>query len=564
LEEFLQADKVLRKLLTGDRGLDFKRYSLLKQILTAYPDDPANLFNLFFPAESVAQKTAEVVGAPYLTYEKLRSFLSQNKISVKNLKVIPGVIYLFAKSKATGEPLCLVFSYYLSKRRIENAVSTREGKTVKKVAHHKISATTYRRIFTDSRLLTPEEFLKKLEQVRKENPEGEVEFLYTELLKQAAYRDASDLHFETSESLGMVRMRTAGALEPFVVLPSQTIETLVNSYLPARVNLSSGLSPNAPRIEDARDSIVLDSGERINIRLAFAPVATANGIKFRLVARLLKMNSSLMSGLEGLGLTPVELELLKSTLRASNGIILTSGPTSSGKSTTLYGLLLNVDWDRKVITIEDPVEFANPYLWTQHQINKKQGLDFEAYIRVVLREDPDVVLIGEIRDYETAKAMVEMANTGHLTLSTVHANNSVDVVKRLTDLGLPLKEVLEYGLIFMAQRLLRKSCPHCRYEGELSKAEAEILGLEKGVKVLRNRGCEKCGGTGARKERVLVIELLPVLKEEVKRMLLEGHSYREIFKELEKEGYKSMVSKALELNRKGEVSLEEILDKIRG
>jgi len=181
----------------------------------------------------------------------------------------------------------------------------------------------------------------------------------------------------------------------------------------------------------------------------------------------------------------------------------------------------------------------------------------------VLREDPDVVLVGEVRDEETAKAMVEMANTGHLTFATIHANNCVDVVKRLTDLGLPINEIVEYGLVFMAQRLLRKSCPHCRYKGKVTKAEAEILGIPEGTEVTRNKGCEKCGGTGVIKDRILVLELLPVLRPEVKELLIQKKPHREVFKILEQEGYKSMVTKALELNKKELVSLEEILDKMR-
>jgi len=563
--EIFLAEKVLKKLLSGKEGkLDFKKYSLLRSILHSYQGDYAVLFNMFFPAETVARKIAETLKIQYFSYETLKTFFQKNNINIRKLNILPGVIFLKAKNPETNDYFFIAFSYYFSNRRVENTIATRLGETVKAIKHYKISVDTYKKIYTESRLLTGEEFKNWYFEKKKTNSEEILEEFYTGLIKQAAYRNSSDVHIETAGDLAIIRFRTAGALEPYLVLNDRTVQNLVEKYLPSRTNLSSGLSPNAPRIEDARDVVELESGEKVNLRLAFAPVMTPQGVNYRLVIRLLRMNTSLMSGLDSLGLTEVELDLLKSALRASNGIILTSGPTSSGKSTTLYGLLLNVDWDRKVITIEDPVEFSNPYLWTQHQISKAHSLDFRAFLRIVLREDPDVVLVGEIRDPETAKAMVEMANTGHLTFSTIHANNSVDVVKRLTDLGLPLKEVVEYGLIFMAQRLLRKSCPHCRYEGELSKAEAEILGLEEGMKVLRNRGCEKCGGTGTLRDRVLVLEILPVMKEDVKEMLLQGKGYREVYRTLEPMGYKSMVKKALELNRKGIVSVEEILDKMRG
>ena len=568
------AEEVLKKLLTTEGGLDYKKYSLLRTLLEAHTKtpgvegDPALLLNLFFPAEKVAQTIAEVVGERYLTFDDLENVLTrmtQGKVSnpFKVLKVIEGVIYVYSPK----QDRFVAFTFLLNRKRVEVALSNVTGKIVKDLKLYVISATTYKRAFTRGKLLTPEELMENIRRVRVDNPEKAYEYAYLEILKQAAYRESSDVHFEVSDSFGVVRLRTAGALEPFLVIPNRDnfMTNLIANYVAmTRANLGSSLSPQTPRTADARDTIRLENGEEVNLRLAFAPIRTVKQTHFRLVIRLLRVSSNLMSSLDSLGLSEAEKQTLESAIKASNGMILTSGPTSSGKSTTLYGLLLNVDWDRKIITVEDPVEFSNPYLWTQHQVEKQHGLDFKAYLRIILREDPDVVLIGEIRDEETAKAMVEMANTGHLTFSTVHANTSVDVVKRLTDLGLPLKEVVEYGLVFMAQRLLRKSCPYCRYEGEVTPAEAEILGIEPGQKVMRNRGCEKCGGTGVRKERVLVMEVLPVMREIVKKMLLEGKSYREIYREIRKDGFTPMVDKALELNRKGEVSLEEILDKMRG
>lgn len=573
--ELKTTEEILKKLLTVNGTLDYKRFSLLRTIISAHvktpgvEGDPAVILNLFFPAEEVAKKTAEVTKKNYLTFEGMENFLRKclkNGKEIENpfkfLKITPGVAYLYSEK----QDIFIAFSFLVSKERVERTLSNLSGKVVRNLRLYTISAVTYKKAFTSGRLLAPEQVVKAIEKVKVENPDEALAVTYELILKQAAYRESSDVHFETTDDFGIVRLRTAGALEPFLVIPNRDgfMNRLIENYVPTKAGLGSNLSPQNPKTADARDVIRLENGEEVNLRLAFSPIRTGKSTRYRLVARLLRVNSSLMSSLDSLGLSRAEKEMLKSTISASNGMILTSGPTSSGKSTTLYGLLLNVDWGRKIITIEDPVEFANPYLWTQHQVEKAHGLDFKAYMRIVLREDPDVVLIGEIRDEETAKAMVEMANTGHLTFSTVHANNSIDVVKRLTDLGIPLKEIVEYGLVFMAQRLLRKSCPYCRYEGKVSEAESEILGIPAGTKVMRNRGCEKCRGTGTVKERVLVMELLPVAREEVKKMLLEEKSYREIYGKIREQGFTPMAEKALELNKKGIVSLEEILDKIRG
>lgn len=286
----------------------------------------------------------------------------------------------------------------------------------------------------------------------------------------------------------------------------------------------------------------------------------------RAVLRILRKNTGLMYSLDSFGLSEFEKDTLSVAIRSSYGLILTSGPTSSGKSTTLYALLSRIDaLSKKIVTVEDPVEFTNPYLWQQHQVAEREGFTFHEILRGVLREDPDVCLVGEVRDEETAKTLVKLANTGHLTFSTIHANNSYDVIKRLRDLGVSEKDIRDFGVLFMAQRLLRKSCPYCQYERKIRPAEMKILGMEDIDIAMDNRGCEHCNGTGTVKERVLVMEILPLVYEDIAEKVTKPDAdYRELFRYLrERYGIKRMAEKAIELNRKKIVSLTEILDKLR-
>ncbi len=538
-----QSDRELAKRVVREMTTDLKKITFLDRLIDAYRlrnnEDIVPFLLRFFPSIELAQAIAKVTG------RKFKRFIPEEEI--RNGKWISGSGFI------AKEDMSVVYTFYLDREKVLRSVASKTGQYRRNLNIVQISALSYQSILNLLRTIELEELEKTVNDLIPQL--GKAEKAYKLILEQAIYRGASDIHFEFTGNMGIVRIRVAGTLEPLIFLHPDNYRSLVHNYI-ANLILSNPLN-DTPEVYDGRGSFTTATGEEMDLRFAFAPASPHDKTNYRLVIRVLRKNSSLFYSLESLGLSKVERDYLEVALKTSSGLIITSGPTSSGKTTTLYGLLQNIDWGRKVVTIEDPVEFSNPFIWTQHQIGK--SLKFADFKRIVLREDPDVILVGEVRDEETARVLVEMANTGHLTLSTIHANNSLDLIKRLSDLGVSEMEIRQFGLLFMAQRLLRKSCPHCRYERELTEAEAKLLGVEK-RKVMDNRGCEKCGGTGTVKQRVMILEMLPVLDEEVRKLVESGKSYSEIFASISVE---PMSQKALRLNEREEVSISEIVDKLR-
>lgn len=403
---------------------------------------------------------------------------------------------------------------------------------------------------------------QKLSQMVRGEDTGRLIFEY--MIEQAYYSNASDIHIEFVERGGVIRFRIYGNLHVFGVLNNLQYYSLLN-YIKTQIRKTG--EPKDKR-KDGSISIKVGGSDldlRVNIMPAAPYIDRENTTYERCVIRLLRKSATLGYSLSRLGISKEEEDIIRTAVNSSYGMILTSGPTSSGKTTTLYAILNTIDaMERKIITVEDPVEYQNYHLWQQHQVSS--NMSFHEILKGVLREDPDVCLVGEIRDEESARALVGLASTGHLTFSTIHANNSFEVIKRLMDLGVEKQDIYEYGVLFMAQRLLRTACPHCLVERKLNKAEALFLGLEGSVIVYDNTGCEKCGWTGTGGERVLVIELFPLFVDEIKEKLHRGeiYSYRQASKVVEELfGFKNMVKKALDLNMAKKVSISEVLAKVR-
>lgn len=308
------------------------------------------------------------------------------------------------------------------------------------------------------------------------------------ILQEAIKTRASDIHIEPYENRLAVRFRIDGALRDTLSLSPRLASVLVS-----RVKVMARLDIAKKRIpQDGRFSLNL--GQRaVDVRVSTLPSQYGE----RLVMRLLEKTSSLMN-LSDLGMEDSELEAFTKSLKRPNGIILVTGPTGSGKTTTLYASLTQLnDGSRNILTVEDPVEYALDGIG-QTQVNNQVGMSFAAGLRAILRQDPDVVMVGEIRDPETADIAVQASLTGHLVLSTVHTNSAVAAITRLRDMGIEPFLLASTVTSIVAQRLVRRLCPSCKVAYEPSAREFQDLGIKpaKDIRFYKSVGCHECHHIG--------------------------------------------------------------------
>lgn len=318
------------------------------------------------------------------------------------------------------------------------------------------------------------------------------------LLFEAAQRRASDLHVQPAEAGVVVRLRIDGVLFDFQQLASSVHEELIS-----RIKVMGGMDVAEQRLpQDGRATVRI--GQRlIDLRISIIP--TTHGE--RAVIRLLDKGARLYE-LDELGMAADVLVRFRSLVRASYGMLLMTGPTGSGKSTTLYSALQRIDYRRlNVVTLEDPIEYHLNGV-SQTQVSARKGMTFASGLRSVLRQDPDVIMVGEIRDTETARLAVQSALTGHLVLSTLHTNDAAGAVARLLDLGIEPYLVADCLLGVGAQRLVRRCCARCRTRAPID-ADARALGIASDAELLRGAGCDACHQTGYH-EREGIFELLPI------------------------------------------------------
>jgi general secretion pathway protein E len=266
--------------------------------------------------------------------------------------------------------------------------------------------------------------------------------------------------------------------------------------------------------QDGRISLTL-GGKLLDVRVSTLPANAGE----RVVLRILDKDNAGID-MDGLGMAPELNAMLRAAFNEPNGIILVTGPTGSGKTTTLYGgLRLLNDGSRNILTVEDPVEYAVEGVG-QTQVNAKVGLTFAAGLRAILRQDPDVVMVGEIRDRETAEIAVQASLTGHLVLSTVHTNDAVGAITRMRDMKVEPFLLASTLRAIVAQRLVRRLCPECRKPEPASPSVAALLGVEPGTVIYEPAGCDECGGTGF-KGRVGVFEAIRI-DDTIRRLINEG------------------------------------------
>jgi len=378
--------------------------------------------------------------------------------------------------------------------------------------------------------------------------EGPIVKLINNLLSRAIKEGASDIHIEPEDNLVRVRLRIDGVLMEAKVLPVEVHHGLVS-----RIKVMAELDISERRLPQDGRFFVKYTGKEVDFRVTTAPTIYGESVTIRLLDQ-----TNARVALGDIGFKDKELRTLMRELDEPHGFILVTGPTGSGKTTTLYAILNEVsDISKKVITIEDPVEYRLK-LVNQIPVNAKIGLDFAGILRSVLRQDPDVILVGEIRDRETASIAVQAALTGHLLLSTLHTTGAPETLPRLLDMGIESYYVREVVRLIIAQRLVRKLCPSCK-EAYIPTADAILsLGIAtKGDDVIyKARGCKHCNGVGYR-GRTGVFEVM-LMSDELKSLVSLNIQANEVRHKAIEQGMVPMWANAAEKVVAGITSLEEI------
>jgi type IV pilus assembly protein PilB len=375
-------------------------------------------------------------------------------------------------------------------------------------------------------------------------------------MEQAVGMGASDIHIEPLMSQVRIRMRVDGILNNILQTPIGTLNAMI-----ARVKILGGLNIAERRApQDGRFNMRVLERE-IDVRLSVMP--TVHGEKA--VMRILDRSTFLIPKAR-LGFTEKNLAAFNSLLKTPHGIILLTGPTGSGKSTTLYTMLDEINNVRdNIVTIEDPVEYMIDGL-NQTQVNPRAGMDFANGLRSILRQDPDIIMVGEIRDAQTVEIAIRAAITGHLVLSTIHTNDAVSTVFRLTDMGIPAYMVAASVVGIIGQRLLRVICPHCKTEYSPTQTELEMAGLETwsatDAKFHKGQGCAECNQTGY-KGRMAVHEIL-IFDNTFRDLVHNNAPVSELRKYALQTGMTPLRDSALELLGSGVTTIDEIINITHG
>jgi general secretion pathway protein E len=372
------------------------------------------------------------------------------------------------------------------------------------------------------------------------------------LLRYAFENRASDIHLEPRRNTSVVRLRIDGVLHPVYTLPSQVHAPIVSRVkMLSRIDISEKRRPQDGRIKTEKD------GREVELRVSTLPTAFGEKVVIRIFDP-----ETLVQDIAQLGFDPEEKAAFESWIAAPHGLILVTGPTGSGKTTTLYSALKALAGpDVNVTTIEDPIEMV----WegfNQVQVQPKVGLDFAEALRHILRQDPDVIMVGEIRDKETAENAIQSALTGHLVLSTLHTNDALGAVARMKDLGMAPFLLASSMLGVMAQRLLRRVCGYCAQETalapeDLATLQAPLPLLPEGVRLLKGAGCVRCRGTGYL-GRTGVFEIITI-NAELRELISRGAGTLELTQAARRAGMRTLREAAVRKLAQGLTSFEEVL-----
>ncbi len=375
--------------------------------------------------------------------------------------------------------------------------------------------------------------------------EGPTVKIVQSILAQAVERHASDVHFDPTPEGMKVRFRIDGVVHEVTSVPRALAASVVSRLkILAELNIAERRMP-----QDGRVGFQVD-GRRIDLRVVTLPLVDGESVVLRVLD-----SGGTVRGLSELGMRPDAEAKLVRALGRSHGGILATGPTGSGKTTTVYGALQKVNTgDRTILTIEDPVEYRVPGV-KQLQVNTKIGLEFSTGLRAMVRADPDVMLVGEIRDADSAQIAMQAAITGHLVLSTLHTNNAATALSRLVDMGVPSFMVVSAVSCVVGQRLARRLCEHCKEPGHVA---GELVDGEPGtqVGVFRPVGCSKCNDTGY-DGRIGLYEVLEV-SDEIRRLTVQGAGADEIQRVARAEGMQTMREDGIQRVLEGLTSVDEL------
>lgn len=366
------------------------------------------------------------------------------------------------------------------------------------------------------------------------------------IIAQAVKERASDIHIEPEENLIRVRFRVDGVMREVYTQPKKLQGAIIT-----RIKIMSNLDIAERRLpQDGRIQIAVE-GKQIDLRVSTLPTVYGENVVMRILDK-----SNLRVNLSDLGFGDMEPRV-RAMLTRPNGLILVTGPTGSGKTTTLYSALNEVSkMDVNTITLEDPVEYRLPLI-RQAQVNVKAGFNFATGLRSILRQDPDIVMVGEIRDAETAKIAVEAAMTGHLVLSTLHTNDAPGALPRLIDMGVEPFLVATATAGVLAQRLVRRICGNCKVEYEPPDSVLKAIGMSgKTVKLHKGEGCRTCSGTGY-KGRMGIYEVM-VVNEEIRQLVMEEASADRIRDAAIRNGMRTLRQDGILKALQGHTTVEEV------
>ena len=509
--------------------------------------------------EQLGLLLAEEIGVPFLN-------LRNEKISEEMLRVIPELV---AKSKgiialsATPEGLRIGM---INPRDLE-IIHFLEKRTGQKVIPYMVMRSALAEALSGYQAGLTEQFqevlrrLQNTELPREERDEAAVEMVDT-LLEYGNRNKASDIHIEPYEKKIGVRFRIDGVMHDVLDIPKEVADLILT-----RIKILGKMRTDEHRAAQDGKLRFKAKEETIDVRISVVPVTQGENVVMRLLS-----SQNRQYYLPDLGFAEEDFKKVKRAIKKPHGMILVTGPTGSGKTTTLYAILKILNKrDIHIATIEDPVEYDVEGI-SQIQVNTRTNLTFAKGLRALVRQDPDIIMVGEIRDEETADIAVNSAMTGHLVLSTLHANDAATTLPRLLDMGIEPFLVASTVNVIIAQRLVRKIHENCRVSYEFSKGEQETLedepeikrflkekgyGEQRKITAFRGNGCKVCGGTGYL-GRIGIFEILE-MTEPIKQLILKRASSDEIMAQARQEGTTTMLENGMEKVINGVTTLEEIL-----
>lgn len=373
--------------------------------------------------------------------------------------------------------------------------------------------------------------------------------MVNEIIKAAVNFNASDIHLEPEGDRLRIRLRIDGILREIANHSISFLDPLVSRIkILADLDISERRKP-----QDGRIGYKIE-GKELDLRVSVFPTLYGENISLRLLDK-----SQIMIGFEHLGFDREESEEYSKMIATPYGIIFVTGPNGSGKTTTLYSTLHTLNTiEKNIVTLEDPVEYELPLI-RQTQIDQEIGLTFASGLRSLLRQDPDIIMVGEIRDRDTADIAVRAALTGHLVLTTLHTNNAVGAITRLVDIGVEPALISAATIGIVAQRLVRIVCPYCAEKSTSTPALIKEFGLEKykEINLLKPKGCSKCGQMGYT-GRTAIFEILS-LDSELKSLIISRQPYAVIFERAQAKGMKSLREKGVAKAVRGITTLEEVI-----